>query len=85
MNKIKQSLVLPNHHALLRCSYRIIGYIKKLPCRRDDPSSWSDACGWPPSYKGIVNTLEVAHQDFVWRVRKHPRLLQVRLFVMHVM
>ncbi|KAF6262035.1 hypothetical protein COO60DRAFT_687595 [Scenedesmus sp. NREL 46B-D3] len=44
---------------------------------RDDQSSWTEARGWPPSYKGIVNTLEVAHQDFVWRVRKHPRLLQV--------
>jgi hypothetical protein len=48
-----------------------------LLCRQDDSSTWNDAHGWPPSYKGIINTLEVAHQDFVWRVRKHPRLLQV--------
>ena len=35
-------------------------------------------CRWPPSFRGIINTLEVAHQDFVWRVRSHPRILQVK-------
>lgn len=43
---------------------------------RNDPATWI-APHWVPNYKGIINSLEVAHQDFVWRVRKHPRLLQV--------
>ena len=38
---------------------------------RHDPATWHSEA-WPPSFKGIINTLEVAHQDFVWRVRKHP-------------
>uniref|UniRef100_A0A383WPX7 Phytanoyl-CoA dioxygenase n=1 Tax=Tetradesmus obliquus TaxID=3088 RepID=A0A383WPX7_TETOB len=54
-----------------------LGRLSGGSIRRDEPSTWTEACGWPPAYKGIVNTLEVAHQDFVWRVRKHPRLLQV--------
>jgi hypothetical protein len=45
---------------------------------RDDPSTWT-APEWVRNYKGIINSLEVAHQDFVWRVRKHPRVLQVCL------
>jgi hypothetical protein len=44
---------------------------------RHDPATWTPP-QWPPSYRGIINTLEVAHQDFVWRVRSHPRLLQAR-------
>ncbi len=27
---------------------------------REDPTSWQKA--WPPTFKGIINTLEVAHQ-----------------------
>ncbi len=44
---------------------------------REEPSSWDEARGWPPSFKGIINTMEVAHQEFVWRVRKHPRVVEV--------
>ncbi|KAK9807834.1 hypothetical protein WJX72_010581 [[Myrmecia] bisecta] len=43
---------------------------------RNDPATW-DQTRWPPSFRGIVNTLEVSHQDFVWQVRKHPRVVQV--------
>lgn len=43
---------------------------------RSDPSTWTGP-QWVHSFKGIVNSLEVAHQDFVWRIRKHPQLLQV--------
>lgn len=45
--------------------------------RRDDPKTWGDD-RWPSSFRGIINTLEVSHQDFVWRVRQNPRILQVR-------
>ncbi|KAK9828670.1 hypothetical protein WJX72_001442 [[Myrmecia] bisecta] len=43
---------------------------------RENPASW-DHTRWPESFRGIINTLEVSHQDFVWRVRSHPRLVQV--------
>eukprot|EP00891_Asterochloris_glomerata_P009117 jgi/Astpho2/9117/Aster-x0373 len=43
---------------------------------RQNPDTWGDD-RWPPSFRGIINTLEVAHQDCVWRVRSHPRILQV--------
>lgn len=43
---------------------------------RSDPSTWTGP-QWVQSFKGIVNSLEVAHQDFVWRIRKHPLLVQV--------
>ena len=46
--------------------------------KRDDPKTWTQP-HWPDTHKGIFNILEVAHQDFVWRVRKHPRLLHVSL------
>ncbi len=45
--------------------------------RRGDPDTWAPPA-WPPSYRGVVNTLEVAHADFVWRVRKHARVRQAR-------
>lgn len=45
--------------------------------RRDDPRTWEPPA-WPPSYRGVINTLEVAHADFVWRVRKHARVRQAR-------
>jgi len=44
---------------------------------RGDPDTWAPPA-WPPSYRGVVNTLEVAHADFVWRVRKHARVRQAR-------
>lgn len=44
--------------------------------RRDDPKTWGED-RWPSSFRGIINTLEVSHQDFVWRVRQNPRILQV--------
>ena len=44
--------------------------------KRDNPSTWKHPA-WPPSYRGIINSLEVAHQAFVWKVRKNPRLLKV--------
>lgn len=43
---------------------------------RTDPSTWTGPT-WVQSFKGIINSLEVAHQDFVWRIRKHPRLVQI--------
>ncbi|MCJ1368722.1 hypothetical protein MMC16_007867, partial [Acarospora aff. strigata] len=43
--------------------------------QRDDPTTWTDD-RWPSSFRGIINTLEVSHQDFVWRVRQNPRILQ---------
>ncbi len=45
--------------------------------KRSDPTTWGDD-RWPASFRGIINTLEIAHQDFVWRVRQHPKILQVR-------
>jgi len=45
--------------------------------RRGDPATWAPPA-WPPSYRGVVNTLEVAHADFVWRVRTHARVRQAR-------
>ena len=44
---------------------------------RSDPRTWA-APHWPPGHRGIINTLEVAHTDFVWRVRKHARICQAR-------
>ena len=44
--------------------------------KRNDLTTWGDD-RWPPSFRGIINTLEISHQDFVWRVRQHPRILQV--------
>lgn len=43
---------------------------------RNDPASWGDD-KWPSSFRGIINTLEVSHQDFVWRIRQHPSVLKV--------
>lgn len=43
---------------------------------RNDPTSWGDE-KWPTSFRGIINTLEVSHQDFVWRIRQHPSVLKV--------
>lgn len=44
--------------------------------QRSDPASWTPD-RWPPTYRGILNTLEVAHQAFVWRVRKQKRVCKV--------
>lgn len=44
--------------------------------RRDDSSTWTEE-SWPSTYRGILNTLEIAHQSFVWRVRKQRRLQKV--------
>ena len=43
---------------------------------RSNPNSWDDD-RWPSSFRGIINTLEISHQDFVWRVRQNPKVLQV--------
>ena len=43
---------------------------------RRDPETWGDD-RWPSSFRGIINTLEISHQDFVWRVRQNPKVLQV--------
>ena len=43
---------------------------------RADPSTWR-APHWPPAFKGIINSLEVSHQAFVWRVRSSVRLIKV--------
>ena len=45
--------------------------------QRNDPASWTPD-RWPPTYRGILNTLEVAHQAFVWRVRKQKRVCKVQ-------
>ena len=46
--------------------------------QRSDPDTWTQD-RWPPTYRGILNSLEIAHQSFVWRVRKHERLRKVPL------
>ena len=46
---------------------------------RADSSTWR-APHWPPAFKGIINSLEVSHQAFVWRVRSNMRLIKVSLF-----
>jgi len=33
--------------------------------RQDDPATWRPPA-WPPSYRGILNSLEVAHQVRNW-------------------
>ena len=45
---------------------------------RDKPETWT-CSHFPPSVHGIINSLGVAHEPFVWRVRKQLQLLQVRL------
>ena len=45
---------------------------------RADSSTWR-APHWPPAFKGIINSLEVSHQAFVWRVRSNMRLIKVSL------
>ena len=44
---------------------------------RHDSTTWGDD-RWPSNFRGIINTLEISHQDFVWRVRQHPKILQVK-------
>ena len=44
---------------------------------RDDPGTWQ-APVWPANFRGIINTLAVSHQPFVWRLRKSDRVRQVR-------
>lgn len=44
--------------------------------KQGDPSTWTTEA-WPPTYRGILNTLEIAHQSFVWRIRKQKRLQKV--------
>ncbi|KAK9837297.1 hypothetical protein WJX81_004709 [Elliptochloris bilobata] len=48
----------------------------KTGVSRADPGTWGPP-HWPQSYRGVINTLEVAHADFVWRIRKHPRIRSV--------
>lgn len=43
---------------------------------RHESTTWGDD-RWPSNFRGIINTLEISHQDFVWRVRQHPKILQV--------
>jgi hypothetical protein len=45
---------------------------------RDDPKTWQHP-RWPPTFKGIINQLEVSHQAFVWRIRGNPRLIKVSI------
>lgn len=45
--------------------------------RRQDPTTWTPD-RWPPTYRGILNSLGIAHQAFVWRIRKHERIRKVR-------
>jgi len=44
---------------------------------RADPSTWGDD-RFPPTFRGILNTLEIGHQAFVWKIRKNPRLLKIQ-------
>mmetsp|Transcript_11426 Transcript_11426/g.34340 ORF Transcript_11426/g.34340 Transcript_11426/m.34340 type:complete len:460 (+) Transcript_11426:89-1468(+) len=61
---------------------RVWGWLEGLGTgiKRNDPSSWSDD-RWPPAFgnggNGIVKRLEVAHQDFVWKMRSDPRITAV--------
>ena len=48
---------------------------------RNDPDTWGDD-RWPSSFRGIINTLEIAHQDFVWRVRQNPKVLKVPMTIL---
>ena len=44
---------------------------------RHDPETWKtkgNEVNWPNSIHGIIQHFEVAHQDFVWKIRKHPRV-----------
>ena len=42
---------------------------------RDNPSTWFDK-HWPPTFKGIINVLEIAHQEFVWKIRSYPKVIE---------
>ena len=44
--------------------------------QRQDPNTWTPE-KWPPTYRGILNSLEIAHQSFVWRVRKNECIRKV--------
>ncbi|KAL0049348.1 hypothetical protein WJX82_000098 [Trebouxia sp. C0006] len=73
--------VVPDVLSTVECEEYVSGawtWLESLDTgmKRDDPATWGDD-RWPSSFRGIINTLEVSHQDFVWRVRQNPRILQV--------
>ena len=73
--------VVPDVLSTIECEEYVSGawtWLESLDTgiKRDDPATWGDD-RWPSSFRGIINTLEVSHQDFVWRVRQNPRILQV--------
>ena len=73
--------VVPDVLSTVECEEYVSGawtWLESLDTgiKRGDPATWGDD-RWPSSFRGIINTLEVSHQDFVWRVRQNPRILQV--------
>ncbi len=73
--------VVPDVLSTIECEEYVNGawtWLESLDTgiKRSDPATWGDD-RWPSSFRGIINTLEVSHQDFVWRVRQNPRILQV--------
>ena len=75
--------VVPDVLTTLECKQYVDGawtWLESLGTgvSRDNPASWGDS-QWPASFRGIINTLEISHQDFVWRVRQHPSILKVQL------
>lgn len=74
--------VVPDVLSPLECQEYVDGvwtWLESLETgvRRNDCTTWGDD-RWPSSFRGIINTLEVSHQDFVWRVRQNPKILQAR-------
>lgn len=74
--------VVPDVLSPLECQEYVDGvwtWLESLETgvKRNDPTTWGDD-RWPSSFRGIINTLEVSHQDFVWRVRQNPKILQAR-------
>jgi hypothetical protein len=43
---------------------------------RHDKDTWKEPY-MPAMFNGILNYLEIPHQDFVWRVRTNPKVLEV--------
>jgi hypothetical protein len=41
-----------------------------------DPETWKPE-HMPEMFNGIINSQEISHQDFVWKVRSHPLVLKV--------
>jgi hypothetical protein len=42
----------------------------------DDPSTWANK-HWPDSSHGILQHYNVGHSDFMWKLRQHPKVLEI--------